>query len=47
MDNGFTVESVLKEVKKNLNKYESIMKECENNPSKKKISEAETTKNGK
>ena len=44
MDNGFTVESVLKEVKKNLNKYESIMKECENNPSKKKISEAETTK---
>ena len=44
MDNDFTVESVLKEVKKNLNKYESIMKECENNPSKKKISEAETTK---
>ena len=44
MDNDFTVESVLKEVKKNLNKYESIMKECESNPSKKKISEAELTK---
>ena len=44
MDNDFTVESVLKEVKKNLNKYESIMKECESNPSKKKISEAESTK---
>ena len=38
------MESVLKEVKKNLNKYESIMKECESNPSKKKISEAESIK---
>ncbi len=44
MNNDFTVESVLKEVKKSLNKYESIMKECENNPNKKKISEAENTK---
>ena len=44
MDNDFTVESVLKEVKKNLNKYESIIKECENKPSKKKISEAESSK---
>ena len=44
MENDFTVESVLKEVKKNLNKYESIIKECENNPSKKKISEAESSK---
>ncbi len=43
MDNDFTVESVLKEVKKNLNKYESIMKDCENNPTKKKIAEAEST----
>ncbi len=43
MENDFTVESVLKEVKKNLNKYESIMKDCENNPTKKKIAEAEST----
>ena len=44
MENDFTVESVLKEVKKNLNKYESIIKECENNPTKKKISEGESCK---
>ena len=44
MESDFTFESVLKEVKKNLNKYESIIKECENNPSKKKISEAESSK---
>ena len=44
MENDFTVESLLKEVKKNLNKYESIIKECEDNPSKKKISEAESSK---
>ena len=44
MENDFTVESVLKEIKKTLNKYESIIKECENNPSKKKISEAELTR---
>ena len=44
MESDFTVESVLKEVKKNLNKYESIIKEWENNPSKKKISEAESSK---
>ena len=43
MNNEFTVESVLKEVKKNLNKYESIMKECESYPTKKKLSEAEAT----
>ena len=44
MESDFTVDSVLKEIKKNLNKYESIIKECENNPSKKKISEAELTR---
>ncbi len=44
MENDFTVESVLKEIKKTLNKYESIIKECESNPSKKKISEAESSK---
>ena len=44
MENEFTVESVLKEVKKNLNKYESIIKECENNLTKKKLSEAESSK---
>ena len=43
MNSDFTVESVLKEIKKSLNKYESLIKECENNPSKKKISEAELT----
>ena len=44
MENDFTVESVLKEVKKSINKYESIIKECENNPTKKKISEGESCK---
>ena len=44
MDNEFSFESILKEVKKSLNKYESIMNECENHPTKKKISEAEETK---
>ena len=44
MENEFTVESVLKEVKKSLNKYESIIKECETNPTKKKISEGESWK---
>ncbi len=44
MENEFTVESVLREVKKNLNKYESIIKECENNLTKKKLSEAESSK---
>ena len=44
MENDFTVESVLKEIKKNLNKYESIINDCEKNASKKKISEAESSK---
>ena len=44
MENDFTVESVLKEVKKSINKYESIIKECENNPTKKRISEGESCK---
>ena len=44
MKNDFTVESVLTEVKKSLSKYESLIKECESNPSKKKISEAESSK---
>ena len=44
MENEFTVESVLKEVKKTLNKYESIIKECEAYPTKKKISEGESWK---
>ena len=44
MESDFTVESVLKEIKKNLGKYESTIKDCEENPSKKKISEAESTK---
>ena len=44
MKNEFTVESVLTEVKKSLSKYESLIKECESNPSKKKISEAESSK---
>ena len=44
MKNEFTVDSVLTEVKKSLSKYESIIKDCESNPSKKKISEAESSK---
>ena len=44
MKNEFTVDSVLTEVKKSLRKYESLIKECEQNPSKKKISEAESSK---
>ena len=36
MESDFTVESVLKEIKKNLGKYESTIKDCEENPSKKK-----------
>ena len=43
MESDFTIDSVLKEIKKSLSKYESVIKECENNPSKKKISEAEST----
>ena len=44
MKNEFSVESLLTEVKKSLSKYESLIKECESNPSKKKISEAESSK---
>ena len=44
MKNDLTVDSMLTEVKKNLSKYESLIKECESNPSKKKISEAESSK---
>ena len=44
MKNDLSVESVLSELKKNLSKYESIIKDCESNPSKKKISEAESSK---
>ena len=40
MKNDLSVESVLSELKKNLSKYESIIKDCESNPSKKKISDA-------
>ena len=38
MEGDFTFESMLKEVKKSLSKYENIIKEIENYPSKKKIS---------
>ena len=44
MKNDLTVDSMLTEVKKNLSKYESLIKECESNASKKKISEAESSK---
>ena len=44
MESDFTVESVLKEINKNLSKYESIINECEKNPTKKKMSEAELSK---
>ena len=47
MKNDLSVESVLSELKKNLSKYESIIKDCESNPSKKKISEAESSKKKK
>ena len=43
MESDFTIDSVLKEIKKSLSKYESVIKECEVNPSKKKVSEAEST----
>ena len=31
MESDFTIDSVLKEIKKSLSKYESVIKECENN----------------
>ena len=44
MEGDFTFESMLKEVKKSLSKYENIIKEIENYTSKKKLAEAEATK---
>ena len=44
MEGDFTFESMLKEVKKSLSKYENIIKEIENYPSKKKLAEAEASK---
>ena len=42
MEDDFTFDSMLKEIKKNLSKFESIIKEIESSPSKKKLTEAET-----
>ena len=42
MEDDFTFDSMLKEIKKNLSKFESIIKEIETYPSKKKLTEAET-----
>ena len=42
MEGDFTFDSMLKEIKKNLSKFESIIKEIESSPSKKKLTEAET-----
>ena len=44
MEDDFTFDSMLKEIKKNLSKFESIIKEIESYPSKKKLSEADTIK---
>ena len=44
MEADFTFDSMLKEIKKNLSKFESIIKEIETYPSKKKLTEAETIK---
>lgn len=44
MEGDFTVDSMLKEIKSNLNKYESIIKEIESYSSKKKLAEAEAIK---
>ena len=44
MEGDFTFESMLKEIKKNLTKYENIIKEIEAYYSKKKLAEAETIK---
>lgn len=44
MEGDFTVDSMLKEIKSNLNKYESIIKEIESYSSKKKLIEAEAIK---
>ena len=42
MENDLTFDSMLKEIKKNLAKFESIIKEIESYPSKKKLTEADT-----
>ena len=44
MEDDFTFDSMLKEIKKNLAKFESIIKEIETYPSKKKLAEAENIK---
>ena len=44
MEEDFTFDSMLKEIKKNLSKFESIIKEIETYPSKKKLTEAENIK---
>ena len=44
MEDDFTFDSMLKEIKKNLSKFESIIKEIETYPSKKKLTEAENIK---
>ena len=44
MEGDFTFDSMLKEIKSNLSKYESIIKEIETYCSKKKLAEAEATK---
>ena len=44
MENGFTVESLLREIKKTINKYETLVTNCENNPTKKSINELQQTK---
>ncbi len=42
MEDDFTFDSMLKEIKKNLAKFESIIKEIESYPNKKKLTEADT-----
>ena len=42
MEDDFTFDSMLKEIKKNLAKFESIIKEIESYPSNKKLTEADT-----
>lgn len=43
MEGDITFDSMLKEIKSDLSKYESIIKEIETYPSKKKLTEAENT----
>ena len=44
MEVDFSFDSMVKEIKINLSNYESIIKDIEEYPSKKKLTEAETTK---